>query len=471
MAAQVHPPVLHPLYCFERKTSTEPLGKSPAALHPSTTALSTKAVTRPIRIGSMERNVPKPINVSLNFQCKPILLEEQNINEWGIPGNEESLSEAVNKLHGEGDNMISNKRQGSQSESWRSFLSVQSPTLNEGGAKKIFLGSPLAFAGDSAISNEDEEVDLLKIGSRADFIIRRPSSSALERSTSALKILATEEDLSESPSRARLTPITTSSSFKVAQSGEVEETLVSPLSTDQENERANWPTSRRRNTMDSTEERRPHRALFLSPQAPGRNTTRSKSDIIHADVQISADYRQKKADSMPSCMSHDKPWSDNAVTSLGEYLDDLSIDASQGTDHANDQDRVISTPDKRITVSTSATDHQVIIHMPGFDSDAITLTLKGTGRRTLHVLANRWDSDKTERFERRITFGIDADLSLIRARFEDDHLYVNVPRKPLSPRVQDNIITKCQPTSAPLPLSTIEEASQDLPLHGKDSQF
>ncbi|WFD23972.1 hypothetical protein MEQU1_002667 [Malassezia equina] len=87
----------------------------------------------------------------------------------------------------------------------------------------------------------------------------------------------------------------------------------------------------------------------------------------------------------------------------------------------------MSPKDQRVTISTTPDVYAVTISIPGVSIDGLTLAMKGPHRRTLHVMANRWDSD--EHFERRITFGPDADMSSIRARFEDGHLYVDVLRK------------------------------------------
>lgn len=46
--------------------------------------------------------------------------------------------------------------------------------------------------------------------------------------------------------------------------------------------------------------------------------------------------------------------------------------------------------------------------------DCITLATKS--RRTLHIVADRWERESGAHFERKITFGDDADLAKIKAQ-------------------------------------------------------
>lgn len=64
-------------------------------------------------------------------------------------------------------------------------------------------------------------------------------------------------------------------------------------------------------------------------------------------------------------------------------------------------------------------------------SDCITLATKQ--RRTLHIVADRWERESGAHFERKVTFGADADLGRIRAQFDGSHLRVTVHRRTLSP--------------------------------------
>ncbi|KAG9079320.1 hypothetical protein FS749_008608 [Ceratobasidium sp. UAMH 11750] len=80
--------------------------------------------------------------------------------------------------------------------------------------------------------------------------------------------------------------------------------------------------------------------------------------------------------------------------------------------------------------------------MPHFHHSSITVaTRRG---RLLVIAADRWDTepapfslDATTRpppahFERRITFGWDADMTRIRAEFDGQVLHVSVPRRQIS---------------------------------------
>lgn len=59
--------------------------------------------------------------------------------------------------------------------------------------------------------------------------------------------------------------------------------------------------------------------------------------------------------------------------------------------------------------------------------DCITLATKS--RRTLHIVADRWDRSRSAHFERKVTFGADADLARIRAQFDGEMLRVTVARR------------------------------------------
>lgn len=60
--------------------------------------------------------------------------------------------------------------------------------------------------------------------------------------------------------------------------------------------------------------------------------------------------------------------------------------------------------------------------------DCITLATKS--RRTLHIVADRWERENSAHFERKVTFGADADLAKIRAQFDGSMLRVTVSRRP-----------------------------------------
>ncbi|KAI0305709.1 hypothetical protein B0F90DRAFT_1603992, partial [Multifurca ochricompacta] len=83
-------------------------------------------------------------------------------------------------------------------------------------------------------------------------------------------------------------------------------------------------------------------------------------------------------------------------------------------------------PDSWIAVETSPGEYRLIARLPGFRRDAITLAARR--RRVLHVVADSWEPGGGH-FERRISFGYDADLSQVRAEFNGEILRVIVPRR------------------------------------------
>ncbi|KAJ1299894.1 hypothetical protein OPQ81_005014 [Rhizoctonia solani] len=69
----------------------------------------------------------------------------------------------------------------------------------------------------------------------------------------------------------------------------------------------------------------------------------------------------------------------------------------------------------------------ISVRLPGFTPDGITV---GTRRgRVLMIVADNYNDDDGGHFERRISFGYDADMAAIRAEFNGDMLRVTVPRR------------------------------------------
>ncbi|KAJ7881403.1 hypothetical protein B0H13DRAFT_1630037 [Mycena leptocephala] len=90
--------------------------------------------------------------------------------------------------------------------------------------------------------------------------------------------------------------------------------------------------------------------------------------------------------------------------------------------------------DSWIEVETTQGEYRLIVRLPGFKRDGITLATKK--RRILHVVADSWaDSSGAGggggggHFERRISFGYDADLARVRAEFDGEILRVIIPRR------------------------------------------
>ncbi|KAF8228876.1 hypothetical protein L208DRAFT_1289202, partial [Tricholoma matsutake] len=82
--------------------------------------------------------------------------------------------------------------------------------------------------------------------------------------------------------------------------------------------------------------------------------------------------------------------------------------------------------DSWIEVETTTGEYRLNVRLPGFRRDGITLATKR--RRILHVVADSWENGGGH-FERRISFGYDADLVQVRAEFDGEMLRVSIPRR------------------------------------------
>ncbi|KAF7971618.1 hypothetical protein HWV62_20722 [Athelia sp. TMB] len=79
-----------------------------------------------------------------------------------------------------------------------------------------------------------------------------------------------------------------------------------------------------------------------------------------------------------------------------------------------------------VRVETARGAYTLHISLPGFRRDAITLATRR--RRVLHVVADDW-APGGGHFERRVSFGWDAELGAVRAEFDGSVLRVVVPRR------------------------------------------
>ncbi|KAF9227217.1 hypothetical protein BS17DRAFT_695226 [Gyrodon lividus] len=86
-------------------------------------------------------------------------------------------------------------------------------------------------------------------------------------------------------------------------------------------------------------------------------------------------------------------------------------------------------PDTWIAVETSQSEYSLLVRLPGFRRDGITIATRR--RRILHVAADSWEPGGGH-FERRVSFGYDADLAQVRAEFDGEMLRIVVPRRPLA---------------------------------------
>ncbi|KAF9478804.1 hypothetical protein BDN70DRAFT_788426, partial [Pholiota conissans] len=87
---------------------------------------------------------------------------------------------------------------------------------------------------------------------------------------------------------------------------------------------------------------------------------------------------------------------------------------------------VLPPPDSWIQVETTNTEYKLLVRLPGFSREGITLATKR--RRILHIVADSWENGGGH-FERRIAFGYDADLVQVRAEFDGIMLRIVIPRR------------------------------------------
>lgn len=77
-------------------------------------------------------------------------------------------------------------------------------------------------------------------------------------------------------------------------------------------------------------------------------------------------------------------------------------------------------------IETHSTHYILKTKLPGFSLDGITLATKH--HRQLVIVADKWDESNGGHFERRVTFGEDANLRCTRANFDGTLLKITVPR-------------------------------------------
>ncbi|SYW85400.1 uncharacterized protein UHO2_01646 [Ustilago hordei] len=92
-------------------------------------------------------------------------------------------------------------------------------------------------------------------------------------------------------------------------------------------------------------------------------------------------------------------------------------------------------PETDLVIETERTKYILITRLPGFSLDCITLATKQHSQhRTLHIVADKWDTESGGHFERRITFpDKECDLKNVKAEFDGNTLRVYVPRNRSTP--------------------------------------
>lgn len=88
-------------------------------------------------------------------------------------------------------------------------------------------------------------------------------------------------------------------------------------------------------------------------------------------------------------------------------------------------------PETDLVIETERHRYTLVTRLPGFSLDCITLATKHHSQsRTLHIVADKWDTEGGGHFERRITFPEkECDLKNVKAEFDGNILKVYVPRK------------------------------------------
>jgi len=101
---------------------------------------------------------------------------------------------------------------------------------------------------------------------------------------------------------------------------------------------------------------------------------------------------------------------------------------------ARESEAVVSKKHRTVEVTTTSSAYTLSIHLPSFHRDEITVSLRK--HRVLHIVADRFltvsnvlHNTEDEHFEKRISFGYDADMRGVRADFLEGVLRVTVPRR------------------------------------------
>ncbi|TFK26506.1 hypothetical protein FA15DRAFT_679580 [Coprinopsis marcescibilis] len=82
--------------------------------------------------------------------------------------------------------------------------------------------------------------------------------------------------------------------------------------------------------------------------------------------------------------------------------------------------------DSWLEIETLHDEYRLFARLPGFSREGITLSTKR--RRILHLVADKWENGGGH-FEKRISFGYDADLVQVRAEFDGEMLRISIPRR------------------------------------------
>ncbi|KAL7420766.1 hypothetical protein Q5752_004718 [Cryptotrichosporon argae] len=109
---------------------------------------------------------------------------------------------------------------------------------------------------------------------------------------------------------------------------------------------------------------------------------------------------------------------------------DFDPDLFNGTD--GEWIEVIKGEEGRIAVKSTVAQYEVMVWLPGFSLDDITITTRK--HQTLHIVADQWDEADHAQWE--IKLGDDAIMSSIRADFDKRKLTVRISRSPTAKSIR-----------------------------------
>ncbi|WFC97000.1 hypothetical protein MBRA1_003666 [Malassezia brasiliensis] len=357
-------------------------------------------------------------------------------------------------------------------QSWRCFLSAQSPT-SDADSHEMYLGpSGSSDRLPPHTDDDDDDAERLSFGRRADLFVRRSVvtpiaiANAHQRLPNMHELETASKDAGEQPKvhafaykasdDLYVRPMRPRSIIGVAALDQLDskpatDAPVKParpappmlhLESDAgEEERANWPTSSR-HVMSPI-------ASPLSCTSPVPSATPSPASdgalaaprpALHPpDAQPIAPItthpqalREMGGPAVlhgPRSASYPQP-----NTERGRASESLEDETPAGGEP-------VKTSDPRVSMMSTDSLYTLSLHVPGFSLDGITVATKGFNRRTLHIIATRWGHGDSDHFERRITFAADAIMTAIRARFDGEHLHVEIPRRTARPTRQRDLPT------------------------------
>ena len=330
------------------------------------------------------------------------------------------------------------------------------------GSQDIFLGpndlqDMLGFLGHE----DDERCRSPIFGNRADLFVRRPSPSLYSTSeklcvrspiripsdsSSSLGNCYSSFDSDQGKDKPKQNYLNDNADVygaleaKRVSEPEQESCLLG-------NDRDSWPTSSRQSMHFLGDRQNSHpNSLAIEPPSHLSLMDRSRSD---SNVFSSLRNDLNHVNGLPSL----QPTNHEPLCIHTTNVSPHSYNATNS--------HTVNHHDHRITLTTAPNSYCVRFYMPGFSLDGITLTMKGLHRRILHILANKWGSEQWEHFERRIVFAQDAQMSLIRARFENEQLIIQVPRKFVPPLSSDHSASGTEMSSADCLLIPPEDNRRD----------